>query len=293
MADIKPRRSVLYVPADRPRAIAKARALPMDSVVIDLEDSIAPEGKAAARESMRTALQEPFGCELVIRINALDTEWATEDILAAVSVDADAILATKVNGPGEIRDIARSLSHADALEGTAIWTMIETPKALLHVQAIAALADEPDVPLAALVLGTNDLSLATRVPVEERRAAFIPWFMQVVAAARAFDLDVLDGVRNDYRDLGRLEEECRQSRSLGIDGKTLIHPSQVDIANRLFRPAPEEIADAEKVVAAFGLPENAGKGVIGIEGRMVERLHLLAAERTLALAAAIAEQESM
>lgn len=292
MTDIQPRRSVLYVPADRPRAIAKARTLPIDSVVIDLEDSIAPEGKAAAREAMREALAERFPCELVVRINGLDTEWATEDILAAIAVGADAILVTKVQGPGDVVTVAEALSNADAPEATGIWAMIETPKALLHLPAIAALADRPDIRLDCLVLGTNDLALATRVPVERDRAAFVPWFMQVVAAARAHDLDVLDGVLNDYRDERRLEEECRHSRLMGMDGKTLIHPAQVDAANRAFRPSREEIAEAEKICAAFALPENAGKGVIGIDGKMAERLHLMAAERTLVLAAAIAEREA-
>lgn len=290
MTDIQPRRSVLYVPADRPRAIAKARTLPVDAVVIDLEDSIAPEGKAGAREAMREALRERFPCELVVRINGLDTEWATEDILAAVAAGADAILLTKVERPGDVTRVSEALANADASE-TGIWAMIETPKALLHLPAIAALADRPDVRLDCLVLGTNDLALATRVPVERDRAAFVPWFMQVVAAARAHDLDVLDGVLNDYRDEARLEAECHHSRLLGMDGKTLIHPAQVDAANRAFRPTPEEIAEAEKVVAAFALPENAGKGVIGMDGKMVERLHLLAAERALVLAAAIAERE--
>lgn len=290
MTDIQPRRSVLYVPADRPRAIAKARTLPVDAVVIDLEDSIAPEAKSGAREAMREALREGFACELVVRINGLDTEWATEDILAAVAAGADAILLTKVEGPGDVTRVSEALANADASE-TGIWAMIETPKALLHLPAIAALADRPDVRLDCLVLGTNDLALATRVPVERDRAAFVPWFMQVVAAARAHDLDVLDGVLNDYRDEARLEAECHHSRLLGMDGKTLIHPAQVDAANRAFRPTPEEIAEAEKVVAAFALPENAGKGVIGMDGKMVERLHLLAAERALVLAAAIAERE--
>jgi citrate lyase subunit beta/citryl-CoA lyase len=170
--------------------------------------------------------------------------------------------------------------------------MIETPKALLHLPAIAVLADDPAVPLAAFLIGTNDLSLATRVPQSEDRAAFVPWFMQIVAAARAHDIDVIDGPCNAFRDAARLEAECRQARALGMDGKSLIHPGQIDTANRIFAPSAEERQAAEAVVAAFALPENQDKGVIALDGRMLERLHLEQAERVLVLAAAIEEKEA-
>jgi citrate lyase subunit beta/citryl-CoA lyase len=293
MPDIQPRRSVLYVPADKPRAIAKARTLPVDAVIFDLEDSIAPEGKAAAREVLRGALAEgPFACETVVRINALDTEWATEDILAAIAVRAGAILVPKVDGPGVLCTVAEALNQADALDSTALWAMIETPKALLHLPAIASLADEPNVPLTAFAIGTNDLALATRVKQTEERAAYVPWFMQIVAAARAYGIDLLDGPCNAFRDLRRFEAECLQARSLGMDGKTLVHPDQVGPANRIFAPTKEERAEAQKIVAAFGEPQNQGRGVIALDGRMVERLHLMEAERLLVLAAAIEEREA-
>jgi citrate lyase subunit beta/citryl-CoA lyase len=291
MPDIQPRRSVLYVPADKPRAIAKARTLPVDAVILDLEDSVAPEGKAAAREALREALAEPLPCAVAVRINGLDTEWATEDLLAAIAVGADAVLVPKVDGPGAVSMVAEALDQADALDSTEIWAMIETPVALLHLAAIAALADEPQVPLAAFVIGTNDLSLATRVPQSEDRAAFVPWFMQIVAAARAHGIDVVDGPCNVFRDIARLEVECRQARALGMDGKSLIHPGQIATANRIFAPSAEERASAEEIAAAFARPENSDKGVISLDGRMVERLHLVEAERVLVLAAAIAERE--
>lgn len=291
MADIQPRRSVLYVPADKPRAIAKARTLPVDAVILDLEDAIAPDAKAAAREVLRAALAEPFHCPVAVRINALDTEWATEDILAAVAARADAVLVPKVEGPGVLCTVAQALDQSDALDDTEVWAMIETPKALIHLAAIASLADRPDVPLSCFLIGINDLAAATRVPMTEDRTAFIPWFMQIVAAARAHGIDVIDGPCNAFRDLAGLEAECRQARSLGMDGKSLVHPDQVDIANRIFAPTGKERAAAEKIVRAFAEPENQTKGVIALDGRMVERLHLAEAERVLVLAAAIEERE--
>ena len=293
MADIQPRRSVLYVPADRPDAIAKARSLPVDAVVFDLEDAVAPARKEEAREALRTALAEPFPCPVTVRINGLDTEWATEDILAAVAVRADAILVPKVGGPGALIKVAEAVRQADALDATELWAMIETPKALLHLPAIAAVADEPGVSLAAFVIGVNDLALETRVPlVPGDRAAFVPWFMHVVAAARAHRIDVIDGVCNVIRDAGVLEAECLQARSLGMDGKSLVHPDQIAAANRIFAPTDAERAEAATIVTAFALPENQGRGVIEVGGRMVERLHLAAAERLLILAASIDEREA-
>lgn len=292
MPDVSPRRSVLYVPADKPRAIAKARTLPLDAVVFDLEDSIAPEAKAAARESLREALAQPFACEVAVRINALDTEWATEDILAAVALRVDAILVPKVTGPGDLRMVAAALEQSDVREVIDVWAMIETPKALLHLGTIAALADQADVPLAAFLIGVNDLALAMRLPPSSDRLALVPWFTQIVAAARAYGVDVIDGPCNDFRDLAQFEAECRQAHMLGMDGKSLIHPAQVEAANRIFAPSAEERAEAAKIAAAFALPENAGRGVIALDGRMVERLHLAGAERVMALAAAIDERDA-
>lgn len=292
MQDIEPRRSVLYVPADKPRAIAKARTLPADAIVLDLEDGIVPERKAEAREAIRAALAEPFRSEVAVRINGLETEWATEDILAAIGARADAILVPKVNGPGDLTVVAEALANADAPEATEIWAMIETPKALLHLPAIAsALADAPAMLLTCFVIGTNDLAVAARVPIADGRAAYVPWFMQIVAAARAHGIDVIDGTCNDFSDLKRLEAECTQARALGMDGKSLIHPDQIATANRVFAPTDAECAEARAVVAAFAIPDNQQKAVIAHEGRMLERMHLAEAERVLVLAEAIGERK--
>lgn len=290
MPDIEPRRSVLYVPADNPHAITKARSLPVDAVILDLEDSVPPEAKNTARESLRATLADPFGREVAVRINGLDTEWATEDILAAIAAGADAILVPKVEGPGVLCTVAEALDQADALGAMDLWAMIETPKALLHLAAIAQLAHTPAVPLSAFVIGTNDLAFATRVTLGNGRAAYLPWFTQIVAAARAYGLDVIDGPCNDFRDGTRLEAECLQARSLGMDGKSLIHPDQIETANRVFAPTAAERAEAEKIVTAFAAPENQGKAVLALDGRMIERLHLVAAQRVLVLAAAIEEK---
>lgn len=290
MPDIEPRRSVLYVPADKPRAIAKARTLPVDALILDLEDSVAPVRKEEAREVVRTALAERFSFPVAVRVNPLDSEWATEDILAAVAAGADAILVPKVDGPGQLTIVAEALDQADALDSVALWAMVETPKALLHLPAIAALADHPETPLSCLVIGTNDLAAASRVPLVEGRLAYIPWFMQIVAAARAHDLDVIDGPCGDFRNAARFEAECLQARSLGMDGKSLIHPDQVAAANRIFAPTPDELNAAQRIVSAFAQPANTGKAVIATDGRMLERLHLRMAERVLVLAAEIANR---
>jgi citrate lyase subunit beta / citryl-CoA lyase len=291
MNDIQPRRSVLYVPADKPRALAKARTLSADAIIVDLEDSVAPEAKGAAREAFREAFVEGFPGEAAVRVNGVGTEWFTEDVLAAIATGADAILLPKVEGPDSVRTLADALDLADALEKVEIWAMIETPRALLDLHLIASLA-KSGVPLAAFTIGTNDLSLATRVPLTEDRAAFVPWFMQIVAAARAYGIDIIDGPLNDFRNLARLEAECRQARALGMDGKSLIHPNQIEVANRLFAPSIAEQAEAEAVAAAFARTENRGKGAIAVDGRMVELLHLEQAQRLLALAAAIRSREA-
>lgn len=289
MSDIAPRRSVLYVPADKPRAIAKARTLPVDAVILDLEDGVAPEKKAEAREALRAALAEPFACDVAVRVNTLSSEWATEDILAAIAARADAILVPKVEGPGTLQIVADALAQTDAPEAIEIWAMIETPKALLHLSAIAGLATS--VPLTTFVIGINDLAVASRVAIVDGRASYVPWFMQIVAAARAYEIDVIDGPCNDFGGVAKLEAECLQARLLGMDGKSLIHPDQVPTANRVFAPTDAECADARTIVAAFARPENQNKAVIGLDGRMVERLHLAEAERVLVLASAIKERE--
>jgi citrate lyase subunit beta/citryl-CoA lyase len=282
----RPRRSVLYVPADKERALAKIASLDCDAVILDLEDAVAPENKSVARETMRRFLagNRPQQCEIVVRINPLASEWGTEDLLAARAIRPDAILLPKVDGPRDVLDANDALDQTDAQSGLALWAMIETPKALLNLGAIAELGMNPSARLACFVAGTNDLVKDIGVLATPDRRYLTPWLLQIVTAARAGGLDVLDGVMNDFRDAEGFERECIEGRNMGFDGKTLIHPAQSEVANRIFAPSDTEIADAESIVAAFARFENAGKGVIRMEGRMVERLHLAQAERLLAKA---------
>lgn len=282
----RPRRSVLYVPADKERALAKIATLDCDTVIIDLEDAVSPDAKDAARETMRRFLanSRPDNCEIVVRINALSGEWGTEDLLAARASRPDAILLPKVDGPREVLDANDALDETDASPDLLLWAMIETPKALFNLGSIAELGTNPGTRLACLVAGTNDLIKETGVLATPDRRYLVPWLLQMVAAARSTGIGVLDGVMNDFGDADGFERECAEGRNMGFDGKTLIHPSQIETANRVFAPSADEIAEAEAIIAAFALPENAGKGVIRIDGRMVERLHLAQAERLLARA---------
>ncbi len=278
---IRPRRSALFLPASNPRAIAKARGLAADVIILDLEDAVAPEAKAAAREAAVAAAREGFGArEVVIRVNALDTEWGEAD-LAACAGAADAVLVPKVTGA---EDITRY--DAQLTGDTRLWAMIETCLAVSRLQAIADRA--LDTRLSALVVGANDLALEMRARPGPERAGLLPILSLTVAAARSRGLAVLDAVCNDYSDLERVAAECLQGRMLGFDGKSLIHPAQIAAADAAFGPDAAEIARAEAIVAAFADPAQAGRGAISLDGRMVERLHLAEAERTLALAKAIA-----
>ena len=279
----KRRRSVLYVPADKQRALEKVAMLDCDAVIIDLEDAVAPEAKNEARETMRRFLREsrPDNCEIVVRINSLASEWGTEDLLAARAARPDAILLPKVDGPRDVLDADAALDETDAPPGLALWAMVETPKAIFNLGATAELGRDPAARLACLVAGTNDLIKETGVLATPDRRYLVPWLLQMVAAARAAGIDALDGVMNDFRDAEAFESECAEGRNMGFDGKTLVHPSQIEAANRIFMPSESEIAAAEEVVAAFAQPENAGKGVVAVGGRMVERLHLAQAERLL------------
>ena len=282
---LRPRRSVLYMPGSNARAIEKARTLPADCIVLDLEDSVAPDVKPAARAQACAAVTAGgFGPrEVVVRINGLDTAWWRDDIQAATAVKPAAILVPKVSSPGHLERLADL--HADP--GIQIWAMMETPLAVLNAAAIAA-ATDGRTRLSAFVMGTNDLAKDTRVRIAPGREVLRPWLMTCVAAARAYGLDILDGVYNDIADTEGFARECGEARDLGFDGKTLIHPSQIAAANTAFTPSAEEVAQARTIIAAFDLPQNQDKGVIALEGRMVERLHAEMARRTLAIADAIA-----
>lgn len=269
------------MPASNARAIAKARTLPCDVVILDLEDAVAPEAKVEARAAACAAVREGgFGQrELVVRVNGLDTEWAVGDLAALAEVRPDAVLLPKVSAPDVLAEARVRLAH-----GIPLWAMIETPRAVLDLATIAGAASAHG--LEVLVAGTNDLAKDLRCRPDATRAPLLPILTAMVVAARAHGLGVLDGVCNAIEDEARVAAECEQGLAWGFDGKTLIHPAQIAPANRVFTPSADEVAWARTVVAAFELPEHQGKGAIRVEGKMVERLHLAEAERTLAVAAA-------
>ncbi|KQU52789.1 malyl-CoA thiolesterase [Bosea sp. Leaf344] len=290
MTDIRPRRSVLYMPGSNARALEKAREIPADALILDLEDAVAPEAKANARDQVCAAVKTGgYGRrELVIRTNGVDTPWFEADLAAAAEARPDAILIPKVQNPETLKRIGQKLDGLWADPKTRIWAMIETPLAILHCEAIAAAAHDPQTRLACFVMGTNDLAKETRARFLPGRAPMLPWLTMAILAARAHGLDIVDGVYNDIRDEEGYAAECAQGRDLGFDGKSLIHPSQVDGANAVFAPDEAELSRAQAIIAAFSRPENADKGAIQLDGRMVERLHADMAARIVALAQAIA-----
>jgi citrate lyase subunit beta/citryl-CoA lyase len=224
----------------------------------------------------------------VIRVNGPHTPWGEEDLVAASAAGPDAILLPKVDGPGAIMAAARALREAGAPDRTRIWAMMETPNAILNAGSIAAVAADSTSRLAVMVMGLNDLAKETRARLTPGRPTMTAWIAGCVVAARAHGVDIIDGVFNDIQDLDGFRVECRQGRDMGLDGKTLIHPSQIEICNDAFAPAPAEVESARAIIEAFALPENAGKGVVQLNGRMVELLHADMARRTLAIADAIA-----
>jgi citrate lyase subunit beta/citryl-CoA lyase len=278
---IQPRRSALYMPASNVRAIEKAQALPCDVVILDLEDAVAPELKSDARlNAVRAVEHGGFGSrELVVRINALDTPWGKEDIKALAAVRPAAILVPKINSHEDVLACRRELGSSNPVN---LWAMVETPMALLRLTEIVATSKTAG--LTCLVMGTNDLALSLQLQPDTQRSQFIGVFMQCVIAARAYGLSILDGVFNSLDDAGGLEAQCRQARAMGFDGKTLIHPRQVDICNAAFTPDADAVAWAQRIVDAFAQPENNDKGALRLDGKMVERLHLIEAQRTLVLA---------
>jgi citrate lyase subunit beta / citryl-CoA lyase len=283
---LRPRRSALYMPGSNPRALEKAKTLAADILILDLEDSVAPEAKEAARAQVGERVRAGgFGHrEILIRINAMDTPWGAEDLTAARAAGADGVLIPKVSEPGDLQTLVRRLETLGDGAAIGIWVMMETPRGILNAGAIAAAAIGPRARLAGLVMGTNDLSKETRARIVPGRAPMRSWLMTCVAAARGYGLDILDGVYNDIADAEGFERECMEARDLGFDGKTLIHPSQIEPCNRVFSPTPAELDEARKILAAFALPENRGKGVIKVDGRMVERLHAEMARRIVAVA---------
>jgi citrate lyase subunit beta/citryl-CoA lyase len=287
MNPIRARRSVLYMPGSNARALEKAREIGADALILDLEDAVAPDVKDMARAQVCDAVvQGGYGRrELVIRVNAPGTPWFDADLAAAIAAKPDAILIPKVSDPETLAAIGSRL--AGAAPSIRIWSMIETPQAILSIAAIAAAARVPETRLSCFVLGLNDLAKETRARFVPGRAPMLPWMMLALAAARAHGLDIIDGVYNNLKDEAGFEAECAEARDMGFDGKTLIHPAQVSGANAAFSPGEQELMEAKAIIAAFDEPENAGKGAIQLNGRMVERLHAEMAQRVVALAKAI------
>jgi citrate lyase subunit beta/citryl-CoA lyase len=289
---IRPRRSVLYMPGSNARAVEKAKTLPADGIILDLEDSVAPDAKETARQQVVAAVKAGgFGRrEVFIRVNGIDTPWHADDLVAAARAAPDAILVPKVQSPETLELIGRRLLDMGTHHKTRIWAMIETPLALFNILAIAAEAKDSETRLSGFVMGTNDLAKDTRARLVPGRMPMLPWLTTCVAAARIYGIDILDGVYNDLGNTDGLAIECIQGVELGFDGKTLIHPNQIEPCNKAFSPSPEEVVWARKMIAAFDLPENKSKGVVSIDGRMVERLHADMARRTVAIAEAVAGQ---
>jgi len=285
MNDIRPRRSVLYMPGSNARALEKARTLPADALILDLEDAVAPDAKDLAREQVCAAVAaRGFGKrEIIIRINALTTAWGEADLAAAMKAEPHAILVPKISSPGELQAIDAKMKNA--APGIALWAMVETPLAILNIGTIAGAGGR----LSCFVMGTNDLIKEVRGNHTKDRMNLAAALGLSVAAARAYNLAIIDGMFNDIQDSDGFAAICAQGRSFGFDGKTLIHPTQVEPCNAIFAPSPEEVDAARKIIAAFDLPENKGKGAIKLDGRMVELLHAEIAQRTVALSDAIAE----
>lgn len=284
-----PRRSVLFMPGSDARALEKGGSLLADALVLDLEDSVAPNAKAKARRQIFEVVKaESFGNrEVLIRINALDTPWWREDVAMAAQARPDSILVPKLSTVAELNSVMERLSATGAEDSLSVWVIIETARAVWHAEELAAAARHPKKRLAGFVFGPNDLSRETRIKMVPGRATMIPMITHCILAARAHGLEILDGPYSDFSNPEGFAAECRQARDLGFDGKTLIHPNQIDACNAIFTPPVEEVAQARRIIAAFELPENACRGAIQVDGHMVERLHAEMAKRTIAIADAI------
>lgn len=284
-APIRPRRSVLYMPGANARALDKARTLDADALILDLEDAVAPDAKAQAREQVAAALREGgYGRrECIVRVNALDTPWGLDDVRAVAQAGADAVLLPKVESPAQLAALAQALDAAGAPADLPLWAMAETPLGFLRLDAIAG----GHARLAAIVVGTSDLVKDLHARHTPSRDETLLARSLAVMAARAHGLAVLDGVHLDLNDDAGLQDACRQGRDQGFDGKTLIHPRQIAAANAAFAPTPEELDTARKRLDAWKAAQAEGKGVAVVDGALVENLHASEAERVLALAAAI------
>jgi citrate lyase subunit beta / citryl-CoA lyase len=287
---IRPRRSLLFMPGSNTRALEKARILPADSIILDLEDSVAPEAKGLARDQiMQTIAAGGFGKrEILIRTNALDTPWSSDDLRMAAKAKPDGIVVPKVSSVADIATIEDSLRDANADPSMRVWTMIETARGVLHAEELAATSRNPGSRLAGFLFGPNDISRETRIRMQPGRAIMLPMIIHCILAARAYGLEILDGPYSDFSNVDGFSQECTQARDLGFDGKTLIHPGQIEACNAIFTPPADEVARARQIIAAFERPENASRGAISLDGQMVERLHADMSRRTIAIADSIA-----
>lgn len=281
----RPRRSLLYIPASNARAMEKARTLPADGFIIDLEDAVLPEAKTAARTAAVDLVRSGGvpGREILVRVNALDTPWAKDDLAALANIAAPAVLLPKVAGPDDLRQVVPLLNPT-----TRLWAMMETPLAILRAHEIAAFG----APLEGFVVGTNDLAKDLRCAHPSDRAPMMSALQLCVLAARAFDLAVIDGVHIDLDDDAGFLASCRASRALGFDGRSLIHPKQIAGANAAYAPTADDVERASRLVAAHRAAAGAGKAVTVVDGKLVEALHVRAAERVLAQADAIARLDA-
>ncbi len=283
----RPRRSALYMPGSNARALAKARTLPADVIIMDLEDAVAPDAKVAARGAVVQAVAAGgFGeREVVVRINGLDTPWGADDLAAVAGSKADAVLLPKVEHGQQLRETIRRLDQAGGAQ-LPVWVMAELPQAVLAIEAIASLAPR----VAVIVMGTADLAKAMRLPPDPQRLGLLPALSHCVLAARARGVDILDGIFAEFRNPSGFRDACRQGKALGFDGKTLIHPDQIAAANEIFGVSADEAAAASQLVAAWEAAAAADQGIAVLDGRMVERLHAEEARRILALHQAVGER---
>jgi citrate lyase subunit beta/citryl-CoA lyase len=291
---IRPRRSLLFMPGSNARALEKARNLAADGIILDLEDSVAPDAKALARDQIAQAIAaKGFGRrEVLIRVNGLDSPWWIDDIAMAGQARPDGILVPKVSSVEDLNAVGDRLKAVGADASIRVWAMIETARAVLHAEELAAASRDSGTRLAGFVFGPNDISRETRIRMAPGRAAMIPMITHCILATRVHGLEILDGPYSDLGNVDGFGQECAQGRDLGFDGKTLIHPGQIEACNAILTPPAEEVAHARKIIAAFDQPENASRGAIRLDGQMVERLHADMARRTIAIADAIAAMGS-
>lgn len=285
VASVRPRRSVLYMPGSNPRALEKGRNLPADGLILDLEDAVAPDAKRDGRAAVAQALEaraEYGNRELIVRVNGLDTPWGHSDLTAMAKAGADAILLPKVDSSDTVRRALHVLELAGAPDGLAIWCMMETPRGILHAEEIA---NQEHV--ACLVMGTSDLTKDLQALHTAQRLPMLASLSICLLAARAARISIVDGVHLDLNDEDGFAASCRQGRELGFEGKTLIHPKQIEAANAAFGPTDDDIAWARKIIAASTAAKAEGKGVVVVDGKLVENLHVLEARRLVALSEAI------